>query len=209
MEGIKLTKEELIKAEVIVASGQLFKRYGYQKTTMEDIAKAIGRGKSTLYYYYKSKEEVFEAIVLKEVKELLSILNKKVDKAITADEKLKVYVLTAYQVVKEKAVLNDVIFNEMVQSNGAGVAHPTMIEHLEKFNQKWFLIIRNIISFGVDNKEFNVSLDEVDKVSNVIFMSSLCTVLMLAHNESATNDKVMSVSELLISFVDVLIKGLK
>lgn len=209
MEDVILTKEEIIKSEVIGASKLLFKRYGYQKTTMEDIAKAIGRGKSTLYYYYKSKEEIFEAIVLKEVKELLNIIAKKVDKVATAEEKMKVYTLTAYQVLKEKAVLNDVIFNEMIQAGGAGSAQPSMMEHLEKFNKKWFLIVRNIIIFGIDNKEFNVSGEELDKTTYAIFTSLLSTILMLAHNESSFDASLMSVTEILNSLVGILIKGLK
>lgn len=209
MDVIELTKEEMIKAEVVGASQQLFKRYGYQKTTMEDIARAIGRGKSTLYYYYKSKEEIFEAIVLKGIKELLNVIVEKVDKASTAEEKLKVYALTAYQVIKEKAVLNDVIFNEMIQAGGAAAAYPSMMEHLEKFNKKWFLIVRNILVFGVDNKEFNISEEEMEKIAYAIFTSLLSTVLILGHNDSSFDESMMSVSDVLVSLVGVLINGLK
>jgi AcrR family transcriptional regulator len=209
MNDVDLSKEEIIKAEVIVASQQLFKRYGYQKTTMEDIARAIGRGKSTLYYYYKSKEEIFEAIVLKELKEVLEIIVAKVEKVSTAEEKLLVYTLTAYQVIKEKAVLNDVIFNEMIQANGTVSSFPSMMEHLDEFNKKWFLIVQNILVFGVENKEFSLSMNDIEKKSNAIFTGLLSTVLLLGHNDSVYDDSIMPVQEILMSFVDILINGLK
>ncbi len=211
MADIKLTKEELIKAEVMVASRQLFKRFGYQKTTMEDIARSIGRGKSTLYYYYNSKEEIFEAILLKEAKEFFNAIAKKVEKASTAEEKMKAYVLTAYQVMSEKAVLNDVILNEIIKVDGANSIHPSMVEHIEVFNKKWFLIIRQILVFGVGNKEFSERvLDDVDTISFVLVSSLSSTVLMLAHYEDPRPEvSVMPVPEVLGSLVNILINGLK
>ena len=50
-----LQKDEIIIKEVIEAAKVLFQRYGLKKTTMEDIAKFVGKGKSTLYYYFPSK----------------------------------------------------------------------------------------------------------------------------------------------------------
>lgn len=211
MSDIKLTKEEIVRAEVMVASRQLFKRYGYQKTTMEDIARGIGRGKSTLYYYYNSKEEIFEAIVLKEAKELFNIVGKKVEKASTAEEKMKTYVLTAYQSMREKAVLNDVILSEVVKSDGAGGVHPSMKAHFRAFNEKWILILRGILIFGVDSGEFSKAvLDDVDTISYVLMSSLVSTVSMLAHYEDPNDENsLMPVSELLSSLVNILINGLK
>jgi len=49
--------------QIINSASILFERYGARKTTMEDIAREVGKGKSTLYYYFKSKEEVFEQVL--------------------------------------------------------------------------------------------------------------------------------------------------
>ena len=53
---------------IIDAARQVFLRYGFFKTTMEDISRAVGKGKSSLYYYFKSKEEIFEMVLAKELK---------------------------------------------------------------------------------------------------------------------------------------------
>ena len=47
------------KARIIAAAEQMFAHFGIQKTTMEEIAKKVHMGKSTLYYYFKSKEDIF------------------------------------------------------------------------------------------------------------------------------------------------------
>jgi AcrR family transcriptional regulator len=53
---------------IIDAARQVFLRYGFFKTTMEDISRAVGKGKSSLYYYFKSKEEIFEMVLAEELK---------------------------------------------------------------------------------------------------------------------------------------------
>ncbi|ABS62235.1 transcriptional regulator, TetR family [Parvibaculum lavamentivorans DS-1] len=51
------------KREVIISSAlDLFRHYGYRRTSMEDIARAAAVAKGTLYLYFKSKDELFEAI---------------------------------------------------------------------------------------------------------------------------------------------------
>ena len=43
-----MDKEEIIVSEIIESAKKLFQQYGLRKTTMEDIAKSTGKGKSTL-----------------------------------------------------------------------------------------------------------------------------------------------------------------
>jgi AcrR family transcriptional regulator len=52
-------REDLVRDEILRAARELFQTYGLTKTTMEDIAEAAGKEKSTLCYYFKNKEEVF------------------------------------------------------------------------------------------------------------------------------------------------------
>ena len=47
------------KEQILEAAKSLFNRLGYSKTSVDDIAQAVGMRKSSLYYYYKNKEELF------------------------------------------------------------------------------------------------------------------------------------------------------
>jgi len=60
-------KDDHIREEILEEAQKLFRQFGLKKTTMEDIAKAMGKGKSTLYYYFCSKEDIFDAVILKEM----------------------------------------------------------------------------------------------------------------------------------------------
>ena len=49
--------------EILDAAERLFGRKGYNKCTVNDILDAVGIAKGTFYYYFKSKEEVLDAII--------------------------------------------------------------------------------------------------------------------------------------------------
>jgi len=49
--------------EIIHAAQTVISRYGYKKTTMDDIAQLLNITRSALYYYYKNKEEIFTAVI--------------------------------------------------------------------------------------------------------------------------------------------------
>ncbi len=56
-------KPEERRKEIILASRDLFLSKGYDNTTMQDIMAKLLIAKGTTYYYFKSKEEILEAVV--------------------------------------------------------------------------------------------------------------------------------------------------
>lgn len=67
---MKTVKEgEVRKKEILVAARQLFVIKGYEQTSVNDILKIVDIAKGTFYYYFASKEEVLEAIILDIVEE--------------------------------------------------------------------------------------------------------------------------------------------
>lgn len=52
---------------MIEVARQLFAKQGVQGTTMNDIADAAGRGRRTLYTYFKNKEDIFHAVIEQEL----------------------------------------------------------------------------------------------------------------------------------------------
>ena len=79
-------KEEAVIQEIIAGARILFEKFGLKKTTMEDIAREVGKGKSSLYYYFPSKYEIFEAVVDQETRELFALAQGAIDTKITAKE---------------------------------------------------------------------------------------------------------------------------
>ncbi len=87
MEDVK-PKEEQIKDEILIAARSLFQRFGLKKTSMEEIADKAGKGKSTLYHYYKNKDEIFASVLDWECNEMMGELKENVYHKSTLKEKL-------------------------------------------------------------------------------------------------------------------------
>lgn len=71
-KGIPLTEEEQLRRrrEIFEASVHLFLDKGFHETSMREIAKAVGVGKSTLYDYFKSKDEIIVSYFEDEISEI-------------------------------------------------------------------------------------------------------------------------------------------
>ena len=58
--------------KVIPCAGKLFRKYGYKKTTVDDIAYGIHISKKTLYDVFPSKENILTETLWRETKEVLN-----------------------------------------------------------------------------------------------------------------------------------------
>jgi AcrR family transcriptional regulator len=122
-----LRKRERQRANIIEIAGKIFASHGFKKTTMDEIAKAASMGKSSLYYYFKSKEEVFIAVIKAEASILAEKLQEKViSQDISPIEKLKAYVHVRMTYLKELAnyyallksdYLSNLAFTEKLRKN--------------------------------------------------------------------------------------------
>jgi AcrR family transcriptional regulator len=52
-----------VPEEIISAATLVFENYGFTRVSMQDISKASGKGRTTLYYYFKNKGEVFDGVI--------------------------------------------------------------------------------------------------------------------------------------------------
>lgn len=62
--------EEFNESNILRAADTLFRKFGYDSTTMDKIAKLSNYSKTTLYAYFPSKDTVFFSIILTHVKKL-------------------------------------------------------------------------------------------------------------------------------------------
>lgn len=85
----------------IEVARQLFARKGVENTTMNDIASASDKGRRTIYTYFKSKREIFNAVIESETEQLLIKLREIVRRPISAEDKLCEYVACRFETMKE------------------------------------------------------------------------------------------------------------
>lgn len=102
MPASNTIKEDIIQLQILQAAQQLFQKHGFQKVSMDDVAKAIGKGRSSLYYYYKSKDEIFEAVIDAEIRDILNEIGSAMAKADTVEEKIRAFCTAKIRVARKR-----------------------------------------------------------------------------------------------------------
>lgn len=90
--------KKAMRDAIVDAARYIFARFGYRKATMDSIARAARKGKSSVYYYFKNKEEIFLAVIEKEANAVKSEIKNALASATDPREKLTIYVLTRMRV---------------------------------------------------------------------------------------------------------------
>ena len=91
---------------LVEVARQLFAKNGLANTTMNDIAVASGKGRRTLYTYFKSKEEVYYAVIETELERLSDKLDEVAAKKIRPQEKIIELIYTHLSSIRETVVRN-------------------------------------------------------------------------------------------------------
>ncbi len=143
------TKNDLNRENILKIAQEIFSKYGYKKTTLDDIANAVRKGKSSLYYYFKSKEDIFQAVILKEV----DILGRELDKVVNRNsdpvDKLRDYILTKLTTYRSLANFYNALENDITAIG--------FIEDLKhKYEQYEIRMIKRILIEGVRKDEFEI-----------------------------------------------------
>ena len=142
-------KKDSNRESILKIAREIFSKYGYKKTTLDDIANAVRKGKSSLYYYFKSKEDLFHAVIMKEVEilgyELEIVINRNTDPV----DKLRDYILTKIKTFRGLANFYHAIENDV-----------TAIGFIEEIKQRYeqdeIRMIKRILIEGVRKNEFEI-----------------------------------------------------
>ncbi len=203
---MNLSKDDIIREEILTSSQALFHRYGFQKTTMEDIAKSVGKSKSTLYYYYKSKEEVFEFVIRKEAKEVLANITAEMQKKETAEDRLVCYLTVLFSTLTEKLNFYTAIKEELFDINSVKSQYPFLHSVFSDFEHTEMDTLSDIFLMGMKNGEFSISEDQIKTLSYLLINSLRGIILGLMFDKEmemvCENNKVEGLAK-------IFIKGLK
>jgi len=101
MATIVKTKDLMIEV-----ARQLFARFGFTNTTMNDIADASKRGRRTLYTYFRNKDEIYHAVIERELERLWHELELVGRLSVSPEEKIMTMMLTHLDKIKDLVLRN-------------------------------------------------------------------------------------------------------
>lgn len=189
-----IDKEEYRK-KIVVTAGQIFSRYGFRKTTMEEVARALKMGKSSIYYYFKSKEEIFEAVVLYEANILRNELTTAIKSVESPVDKMKNYVFVRMKAFEKLSNYYNAIFDKNLD-------HFDFIESIRaKYDREELAILRLILYHGARKNVFNVANSEYTALAVQTTLKGLEVPLFWKKKE-------LNIEERLTAILDVLFNGI-
>lgn len=183
----------------IEVARQLFARKGVENTTMNDIASASDKGRRTIYTYFKSKRDIFNAVIESETDQLLNRLRHIVARQSSPEEKLLEYVECRFETMKE-----------IVSRNGslrAGFFRDVRkVDRARKIiTRKETAMLRDILQEGVEQGVFDIP--------NLNHMSVIVTQAIQGLDVTYIRDNLLDEGidkELLKSYVaDLILNGIK
>jgi AcrR family transcriptional regulator len=188
-------EKDEVRDAIISAAASVFSKYGFRKATMDEIALAAHKAKSSLYYYFKSKEEVFKAVVEKEALILRGNLSNTVNALNDPREKLKAYISIRMQSLEELAIYYDAMRNEQL-------THFDFISRIrERVYKEEVVMMQNILIDGVARKIFQIEDSELAAIAIVIAIKGLEIPLL------ATN-RIQNIDLHLNHLLEILLYGL-
>ncbi len=144
------TREDLVEI-----CRDIFTKYGYHKTTIDDISLAVGKGKSTLYYYFTGKDDIYKAVIELELSELKKRLLTEVNKTNDPQSKIKAYILTRIDTISDYKVL----YSAVKEQSKSRFAESDNNIH-QKFKAQEIQILTEILEQGVKEGYFTIQEPE-------------------------------------------------
>ncbi|MEO0138738.1 MAG: TetR/AcrR family transcriptional regulator [candidate division WOR-3 bacterium] len=148
------------KKTILRVAKELFREYGFKKTTIEDIAKRSGISKSTIYHYFPSKEDILREIIRVEGDKIRKGVLKVLDDSLSPKEKLKKYLFVRFKYLR-RLIMYYKVSREDFYSH---------LEFVEKeradFDRFEAEIIEGILREGIEKGEFRV--DDPEKYTGIL-----------------------------------------
>ena len=148
------------RAKLVDVARQLFAKKGVDDTTMNDIAVASKKGRRTLYTYFKSKEDIYMAVVESELEMLSDAMEQVAKKDITPDEKILKLIETHLDSIKMVVYRNGTL-------RAGFFRNIWRVEAVRKnFDAKEIKLFKQVLAEGKDKGIFDI--DNVDIIADIV-----------------------------------------
>jgi len=151
---------------ILVVADKLFSRFGFHKTSMDEIAKTARKAKGSLYYHFASKEDLFKEVVSLEFEnlklQLTLILN---NTSINPPEKLQQYLIKRMEVLAGAHNYHETLKADFFE-------HFHFLDTLRNDLTNWEIqSIRQIFTEGMEQGYFDkeLNLDVMLNVAALVF----------------------------------------
>jgi AcrR family transcriptional regulator len=189
-------------AEILAAALDLFAEKGFAGTRMDEVAERAGVTKGTVYLYFKTKDELFKAMVraelLPNIERLEAAAEADVPAAVLIERLIDMW---ATHVVPSRAAL----FPKLMIAEAGNF--PDLAQfYLNEVLRRGLKLLRAVLRRGIEGGEFRPF--DVDNVTYCV-MAPLLLAVLWRHTFEPHDDRPLDVAALARAHIDVLFHGLR
>jgi AcrR family transcriptional regulator len=150
------------RAQILTLAKKKFERFGFNKTTVDEISKDANISKRTLYQEFENKEKILEELFMFEALSVRKAILNQIDKIVEPAEKLKTFIRLALKYLDQNPFIVSVLHDE------SGFFAPFLKDKPHIIETGIEEIFVNILKEGVEKCVFR-KMDEII-VGHCIFL---------------------------------------
>jgi AcrR family transcriptional regulator len=143
----------LTKLTIINAAAKLFARQGFEKTTVDEVAAEAGTAKGTIFYNFKTKDEIFFSVLEQGIGNLSELAREQAERGTTPIEKLELVYDATVEFLQKHANFGSLLVSEL--------GHIYNRWNLDPLNllEPYLKILVNILLEGQEKQEFRCDIN--------------------------------------------------
>lgn len=186
------------KDTIVHVASKLFSRYGFYKTSMDEVAKIARRAKGSLYYHFASKEELFKEVVSREFEEVKVELTKVIEnKDYSPTDIIKIYLTKRMELLANALNYHEILKADLYE-------HFTFLDEIRSDfaiweKERFKKIIQEGITQGLIDKNLNF------EVAIEVFI----LILKSSEMQFFVQDRYQEFAPHFGELIEIIIKGIR
>jgi AcrR family transcriptional regulator len=138
---------------ILLEAARAFTRFGFKKTSVDEIAKAAGVAKGTIYLAADSKEDLFYQALHREVRAWVAEVSRLIDPREPADELLGQMAMFSFQKLESSPLVRDLLFGKTREML------PMWSERFEELRSLGRQNVVEVLKLGIKQGRFRKEID--------------------------------------------------
>ncbi len=188
------SKQDIKKTQILDAALKVIVDKGFDQSRMDDIVAESGMSKGSIYWYYKSKKDVYLSLVNHWVIEYSAPLNHIVEEDLPASQQLH----SLFQFFVDQYESDSAVFKAMVEFWALSGRDDDFHQKVQKVYSEFVHIIETILLHGKSNGEFFIEDTQTAALSIMINIEGIIWFTLF----DANNISVRSYMETIYQFIE-------
>jgi TetR/AcrR family transcriptional regulator len=191
------------QALILDAARKRFAYYGFSKVTMDEIAADIGLGKASLYYYFPTKENLFEEVIKQEKNQFMVDIQSMIAKKIAPSDMLRQYAQRRIQHFRELANLRALQFQQSPETKAS------FLQLFKEFQKQETGLLEQILMMGKANGEFSLSNTQQSAEVIIQMFYGPRAWLLLKRENKLDDETYTKIEQSTKAIAEIILNGIK